>query len=88
MKTNPDYILRELAGETILVPTGAASQKLNGTLCLTETAAFIWKILPEAEDEEAVVQALMDEYEVDEETVRRDVKAFFEMAGKYELVLK
>ena len=48
MKTNPDYILRELAGETILVPTGAASQKLNGMLCLTETAAYMSRQGPSA----------------------------------------
>ena len=79
-----DKVLR---GIKLLKERGVAV-KMSGMLCPTETAAFIWKILPEADDEEAVVQALMDEYEVDEETVRRDVKAFFEMAGKYELVLK
>ena len=29
MKTNKEYMLREIAGETVLVPTGSASQKFE-----------------------------------------------------------
>ena len=40
MKTNKEYMLREIAGETVLVPTGSASQKLNGMIRLTESAGY------------------------------------------------
>ena len=43
MKTNSEFILREIAGEAVLIPTGEASQNLNGMIHLTETGAFIWK---------------------------------------------
>ena len=87
MKINTDFILRELAGETILVPTGKTAQNFNGMLCLSETAAFIWKILPDTDGAEAVVRAVLDEYEVDEETARKDVEAFFVMAKENDLIL-
>ena len=50
MKTNSEYMLREIAGESVLIPTGSASQKLNGMIRLTETAAFIWKRVDDSAD--------------------------------------
>ena len=42
MKIVKEFILREIAGETILVPTGTAAQEFNGMLSMTDTARFIW----------------------------------------------
>ena len=47
MKRNTDFMLRDIAGEVILVPTGAATQQFNGMITLNEVAAFIWKNLDE-----------------------------------------
>ena len=47
MKRNTDFMLRDIAGEVILVPTGAATQQFNGMITLNEVAAFIWKNLNE-----------------------------------------
>lgn len=76
MKTNKEYMLREIAGETVLVPTGSASQRLNGMIRLTESAAFIWKQVDTAADLEEIVARVQDEYEVDEDTARRDIYGF------------
>ena len=69
-------MLREIAGETVLVPTGSASQKLNGMIRLTESAAYIWKQVDTAADLEEIVARVQDEYEVDEDTARRDIYGF------------
>lgn len=76
MKTNKEYMLREIAGETVLVPMGSASQKLNGMIRLTESAAFIWKQVDTAADLEEIITRVQDEYEVDEDTARRDIYGF------------
>ena len=76
MKTNKEYVLREISGEPLLIPTGMASQKLNGMTRLTETAAFIWKQVDTATDLEDIVEKILQEFEVDEETARRDVYGF------------
>ena len=76
MKTNEEYMLREIAGEAVLIPTGSASQKLNGMIELTDSAAFIWKQVDTASDLEEIVQKILREFEVDEETARRDVYGF------------
>lgn len=76
MKTNDEYMLREIAGEAVLIPTGSASQKLNGMIQLTESAAFIWKQVDTAADLEEIVVRVQEEYEIDEETARRDIYGF------------
>ena len=67
MKTNGEYMLREIAGEAVLIPTGSASQKLNGMIELTDSAAFIWKQVDTAKDLEEIVARVREEYEVEEE---------------------
>lgn len=76
MKTNDEYMLREIAGEAMLIPTGSASQKLNGMIQLTESAAFIWKQVDSAADLEEIVARVQGEFDVDEETARRDIYGF------------
>ena len=55
MKRNTDFMLRDIAGEVILVPTGAATQQFNGMITLNEVAAFIWKNLDESKSKEALL---------------------------------
>lgn len=73
MRTNSDFILREIAGENILVPCGEAAKRVNGLINLNSTAAFIWKNLDNVKDLDELAVKLMDEFEVDEETAKRDV---------------
>ena len=72
MKIVKDFVLREIGGEAVLVPTGETSQELNGMITMTDTAKFIWTHLEEAESLEALTGKLLETYEVDEETARRD----------------
>lgn len=76
MKIVKEFILREIAGECILVPTGATTQEFNGLITLTDTAKFIWKNLEKAESEQEMIQMVLDEYEVEEEIAARDVRGF------------
>ena len=87
MKRNTDFMLRDIAGEVILVPTGAATQQCNGISTLNEVAAFIWKNLDESETKEILVDKIMDEFEVDRETAMRDVIGFVSALYERGLVL-
>lgn len=74
MKTNSDFILRNVAGDKILVPSGAASQKYNGLITLNDTAAFIWENLDQVTEVSELIQKVVEEFEVDEETATVDVQ--------------
>ena len=76
MKVKREFVLREIAGDLLLVPTGKTALDLNGMMTLNEVGAEIWKMLPEVEDEEEIVQRLLKEYEATAEQIRPDVSAF------------
>ena len=76
MNVKLDFVLREIAGETLLVPAGKTALDLNGMLTLNETGAALWRMLPAA-DAEALTQGLLQEFEgAPAEQVRADVEEF------------
>ena len=77
---NPDLILRNIAGETVLIPTGSFAGKFNGIINLNGPAAFIWEKMEEVSSREEMVQLILDRYEIDEETARKDVNGFLDTA--------
>lgn len=76
MKIVKEFILREIAGECVLVPTGATSQEFNGMITISDTAKFIWENIEKVDSLEEMIQMVLDTYEIDEETARRDTIAF------------
>ena len=41
MRIAKEFILRDIAGECVLVPTGATTQEFNGLITMSDTAKFI-----------------------------------------------
>ncbi len=76
MNLNPNFILREIAGESLLVSIveGEDSKRL---LYLNGIGKDVYLHLREGKRDEALIAALMEEYEVDEATLRNDVEEFF-----------
>jgi hypothetical protein len=75
MKLKEGFLLRQVAGQTVVLPTGDELD-LNMMITLNETGAFLWERLNEETTEDALVQALLGEYEVDETTARNAVVNF------------
>ena len=78
MNIKREFVLREIAGDLLLVPTGKTALDLNGMLTLNDVGADIWKMLPEVKDEEEIVQRLLQEYDATAEEIRPDVSAFLD----------
>ena len=76
MKINKELVKRDIAGDTILVPVGKTVYDSNGLFILNELGSFLWDLLPQADSEEALLKAVLDEYEVTEEVARRDLSRF------------
>ncbi len=82
MKLKHEFVVREVAGETLLVPVGLSTLSLNGMLVLNECGRFLWQQLPKAESEADLVNALLEEYEVERETAAQDVEEFLDSLWK------
>lgn len=78
MKIIKEFILREIAGECVLVPIGKTSQEFNGMITLSDTARFIWENIERADSFEDLVKLMLEEYEIDEETAKRDAYIFID----------
>lgn len=78
MQVSKDYLLRTIAGETILIPSGAAAQKFNGLVTVNAIGAFIWDVLQTPTDLDGLVARITEEYEVDADTARRDAEEFLD----------
>ncbi len=86
MELKHEFVLREVAGETLLVPVGASTLSLNGMLVLNGCGRFLWEQIPAADSEAALVDALLKEYEVDRPTAAQDVKEFLDSLRKLDIV--
>ena len=78
MVIKKELIKREIAGDTILVPVGSGVYDSNGLFALNELASFIWDLLPEADAEEDILKAILEEYEVSREQAQKDLREFLD----------
>ena len=75
MKLKDGFVLREVAGEFVVLPSGDELD-LNMMIVLNDSGAFLWEQLNAEKDEDALVRALLAEYDVDEETAKKAVAGF------------
>ena len=78
MKIKDCFVLSEIGGSYIVVPTGSETVDLNGMITLNETGHFMWNLLLNDVTKEDIINAFINEYDVDEETVSADVDEFVE----------
>ena len=76
MKIKKGFILRKIADTYVIVAVGDAARDFNGMITLNETGAFLWEGICAGDDEQTLVQKLMQNYEIDEQTAKKDVAAF------------
>lgn len=81
-----ELIKREIAGDTILVPVGRTVLDSNGLFVLNELGAFIWDLLPKAENPEEICAAILKEYDAEPEEVKQDVDEFLQILKKMDII--
>ena len=86
MKIKKELMKRSIAGDSFLVPVGKTIYDSNGLFLLTEVGAFIWDLLPEAENEDQILAAVLAEYDVDEATARADISEFLAKLEKMDIL--
>lgn len=76
MRIAKEFILRDIAGECVLVPTGATTQDFNGLITMSDTAKFIRENMEKADSLDEMIGMILEEYEIDEEMARQDAVEF------------
>lgn len=76
MKLKKEFMLREIVGETILIPVGESNNHFNGIITINEIGRFIWQNYESSKDEEDLLSKILDEYEVEKEVAKSDLDEF------------
>lgn len=76
MKIKSDFVLRQVAGTSVVVPVGSEALDFNGMINLNETGTFLFKLLEQDTSKENLVSELLKEYDVSEEKASSDVDVF------------
>lgn len=76
MELKKKFVLRNIVGETILVPIGQNNEAFNGLITVNELGKFIWENIESAKDEDELLQRILDEYEVDKDVAKADLDEF------------
>lgn len=79
MRINGEFCIRTIADEMIALPLGSNAIHFSGILSLNDVGKFLFELLMEEQTEESLTNALVAEYEVDEDTAANDVKEFLEI---------
>lgn len=75
MKLKDGFILRTVAGETVVLPTGGVTD-FDMMITLNDTGKFLWERLAVGAEEAELVDALLAEYDVTQELAAQSVAAF------------
>jgi len=74
-------LFRELGGEAVILDL-----KTERYLGLDETGTRMWRLLPESDSIQEAYAALLDEYEVEPDRLRRDLVGFVEELSNHGLI--
>jgi hypothetical protein len=74
----PGFVVRQIAGETVAIPAGAAARALSGLLALNGSGRLLFERLQTEQTEDSLVEFLLEQYEIDRNTAEADVAEFLD----------
>jgi len=80
-------VTRKTGREYVLVPVTNNIADMNSVYTLNETGAFLWELIDGENNIEDMIEALIKEYDIDEESATADVFEFINEMNKY-LIIK
>lgn len=78
MKLEKEFVLREIAGDYVIIPVGKTVIEFNGLITENEVGVSIWNMLQNEVTFDQIVQGILNEYEVEESVAREDIREFLD----------
>ena len=78
MKVQKEFVLREIAGDYVIIPTGKTVLTFNGLVTVNEVGADLWKMLQSEVTFDDLLNGILEIYDVDEGTAREDIQEFLD----------
>lgn len=74
MRIKEGFELRDVCGESVIVATGRKNIDFSKVISLNESASLMWRAFVGKDFEvEDLLKVLTDNYDVDEDTARKDI---------------
>ena len=86
MTVNKDFVVRTVAGDTMLIPIGKNVLKYNGIFTLSESGAMIYRLLCEDKTEEEIIAALAESFGEAEATLKSDYDEFISQLKETDII--
>jgi len=86
MKVKEGFVLRNVVDEYIVMPTGDNIAKFDGAVVLNEVSAFVFEQMKHPVSREDLLEAVLNEFEVDEATAKADLDALIEKLTEMGLI--
>ena len=83
LSQSPTIVTRKTGNEYVLVPVSNNIADMDSVYTLNETGAFIWEQIDGKRTIKELIAAMINEYDIDEETAMKDVFSFIENLSKY-----
>ena len=74
MKIKDGFIVRQIAGQNVAVALGERATEFHGMIKLNDSALFIWNLLKKDTTVDEMIDAMLDEYELDRDTARSAIE--------------
>lgn len=78
MKLTGNYFLKKIGPDEVLVPFSDGKLDTSSLVSLNETALFIYRKLLDNKSFEEILNAIVKEYEVEEDVAKQDLLEIFE----------
>ena len=76
MKLKGNFVLRQIMGETIVIPVGDAMLNINGMICLNEVGELIFRGLQAEYSREQILDEILQNFDVTYEEAAADLDDF------------
>lgn len=85
-RINPDFILREIAGEYTIIPIGGNNVFSNAVMAPNKTAVFLWEAFQQPSTIQDVVVEAMQKYDATEEQIYNSISNFVKQSLEFKVL--
>lgn len=85
-RINPDFILREIAGEYTIIPIGGDNVFSNAVMAPNGTAVFLWEAFQQPSTIQDVAVEAMQKYDVTEEQIYKSISNFVKQSFEFKVL--
>lgn len=88
IRARSGYVLRDIAGEFLLIPVELENGSESQMAILNEVGKFLWELLQEEQTVDTMASAITESYEVTTEEAERDICEFLDHLMQHQLLIK